>query len=78
MKYTQLVQAGFFSNMTTNLRASIVYLTQGTKALNQYAAANQIAATSVKAGVWGIVIGAAVAAISSFTMTIVEHKKSIR
>lgn len=78
MKYNALVEAGFFSSMIKNLKASVIYLTQGTKALNSFANANNIAATSVKAGVWGIVIGSAVAAITSLGATIDEHNNALK
>ena len=77
MKYNALVESGYFKSLNKNLKASIIYLTKGTTALKNYADANQLAATSIKGGVWGAVIGVAIATLASFGKTLYEHKQAL-
>jgi hypothetical protein len=64
----------FFTNLTTNLKAAKIYLTQGSAALQSFMPTG---ATSVKASVWGVIIGAIVASVMQLINVWIEHNKAL-
>lgn len=72
------VFTNFFANLSANFKASLIYIRKGNRALQDFASAKGLQAGSVKGGVWGLLIGGAIAAIMKLISVHDEHGKALQ